>query len=115
MAFIYENQIVSYAMAKKGLSPGMVLVYPQPTLFNKVVFVAASARAKKLGELLSTNTELQQLAVDFGFRIADSAYFVQAAKATNLAVEERLTQVIDPPSFDMMAEMIDVITREMAQ
>ena len=71
--------------------------------------------AKKLGELLSTNTELQRLAVDFGFRIADSAYFVQVAKATNLAVEERLTQVIDPPSFDIMAEMIDVITREMAQ
>jgi hypothetical protein len=115
MAFIYENQVVSYAMAKKGLSPGMVLVYPQPTLFNKVVFVATSERAKKLGELLSTNTELQHLAVDFGFRISDSAFFVQAAKATNLAVEERLTQVIDPPSFDMMAEMIDVITREMAQ
>ena len=115
LALIYENQIVSYAMAKKGLSPGMVLVYPQPTLFNKVVFVATSARAKKLGELLSTNTELQRLAVDFGFRIADSAYFVQVAKATNLAVEERLTQVIDPPSFDIMAEMIDVITHEMAQ
>jgi hypothetical protein len=115
MAFIYENQVVSYAMSKKGLSPGMVLVYPQPTLFNKVVFVATNDRAKKLGELLSTNTELQRLAVDFGFRIADSAYFVQATKAANLAVEERLTQVIDPPSFDMMAEMIDTITREMAQ
>ena len=115
MAFIYENQVVSYAMAKKGLSRGMVLLYPQPTLFNKVVFVATNDRAKKLGELLSTNTELQRLAVDFGFRIADSAYFVQATKAANLAVEERLTQVIDPPSFDMMAEMIDTITREMAQ
>jgi hypothetical protein len=115
MAFIYENQVVSYAMSKKGLTPGMVLVYPQPTLFNKVVFVATTDRAKKLGELLSTNTELQHLAVEFGFRITDSAYFVQATKAANLAVEERLTQVIDPPSFDMMAEMIDTITREMAQ
>lgn len=115
MALIYENQLVSYAMARKGLSPGMVLMYPQPTLFNKVVFVAASERAKKLGELLSTHTELQRLAVDFGFRIADTAYFVQATKAANLAVEERMTQVIDPPSFDMMGEMIDVISREMAQ
>lgn len=115
MAFIYENQVVSYAMSKKGLSPGMVLIYPEPTLFNKVVFVAASERAKKLGELLSSHTELQHLAVDFGFRIADSGYFVQAAKASNLSVPERLTQVIDPPSFDLMAEMIDVITRDMAQ
>ena len=115
MAFIYENQIVNYALAKKGLSPGMVLLYPQPTLFNKVVFVATSERAKKLGELLSTHPELQRLAVDFGFRIADSAYFAQTARAANMAVEERMTQVIDPPSFEMMAEMIEVISREMAQ
>ncbi len=113
MAWIYENQIVNYAMAKKGLGPGMVLLYPQPTLFNKVVFVASSERAKKLGELLSTQPELQRLAVDFGFRIADTAHFVQSTKAAGLAVEERITQVIDPPSFEIMAEMIDVISREM--
>ena len=115
MAWIYENQIVSYAMAKKGLGPGMVLLYPQPTLFNKVVFVASSERARKLGELLSTQPELQRLAVDFGFRIADTAHFVQSTKAAGLAVEERITQVIDPPSFEIMAEMIDVISREMGQ
>ncbi len=115
MAFIYENQIVNYAMTKKGLGPGMVLLYPQPTLFNKVVFVASSERAKKLGELLSTHTELQRIAVDYGFRIADSAYFVQSAKAAGLAVQERITQVIDPPSFEMMAEMIDAISRDMTQ
>jgi hypothetical protein len=92
-----------------------VLLYPQPTLFNKVQFVALSERSKKLGELLSTHRELQRLAVDFGFRIAESAYFVQATKAANLAVEERMTQVIDPPSFEIMGDMIDVIAREMAQ
>lgn len=115
MAFIYENQIVSYALAKQGLSPGMVLLYPQPTLFNKVQFVALSERSKKLGELLSTHRALQRLAVDFGFRIAESAYFVQATNAANLAVEERMTQVIDPPSFEIMGDMIDVVAREMAQ
>ena len=96
-------------------SPGMVLMYPQPTLFNKVVFVTSSERAKKLGELLSTHPELQRLAVDFGFRTADTGYFVQSTKAAGLAVEERITQVIDPPSFEIMAEMIEVITREMTQ
>ena len=115
MAWIYENQIVNYAMARKGLGPGMVLLYPQPTLFNKVVFVASSDRAKKLGELLSTQPQLQRLAVDFGFRIADTAHFVQSTKAAGLAVEERITQVIDPPSFEIMAEMIEVISREMGQ
>ena len=115
MALIYENQIVSYALNKKGLGTDMVLMYPQPTIFNKVVFVATTDKAKRLGELLASNTDLQRLAVDFGFRIADSGYFVQTAKSANLAVQERLTQVIDPPSFDVMAEMIDIIARDMGQ
>lgn len=115
MAFIYENQMLSYALAKKGVGPDMVLMYPQPTLFNKVVFVATSERAKKLGDVLTNNAMLQRLAVDYGFRIADTAQFVQVAQSAGLAVEERITQVIDPPSFDLMAEMIDVISREMGQ
>jgi hypothetical protein len=115
MAFIYENQIVSHALAQKGLAAGMVLLYPQPTLFNKVVFVALSDRARKLGELLTSQRELQHLAVDFGFRIAESAYFVQVTQAAHLAVQEHLTQVIDPPSYEIMGEMIDVISREMQQ
>ena len=115
MAFIYENQMVSYALTKKGLADGMVLLYPQPTLFNKVVFVATTERSKKLGELLATDTELQRLAVEFGFRIADSAYFAQVAKGVGLTVDEHITQVIDPPSFELMGQMIESITQGMAQ
>jgi hypothetical protein len=115
LAFIYENQLMAYALAKKGVAQDMVLMYPQPTIINKVVFVAASERAKALGELLSTNAELQRIAVDYGFRIGDTAAFAQAAKATGLAIEERITQVIDPPSFEIMGEMIEVIAREMGQ
>ena len=115
MAFIYENQMVGYALAKKGLADGMVLLYPQPTLFNKVVFVATTDRAKKLGDVLSSDTELQRLAVEFGFRIAESDYFVKAAQGAGLTVDARVTQVIDPPSFELMAHMIEAITQGMAQ
>jgi hypothetical protein len=38
-----------------------------------------------------------------------------AVRPTGLAVEERVTQVVDPPSFDIMAGMIDVVTQEMAK
>jgi hypothetical protein len=115
MAFLYENQIVQFALAKKGVQPDMVLMYPQPTIVNKVVFVAMSERARALSELLASHTELQRIAVEYGFRIADSAAFMQAVKPTGLAVEERISQVIDPPSFGVMAEMIEVVTKEMAQ
>jgi hypothetical protein len=115
MAFLYENQMVQFALAKKGVQQDMVLMYPQPTIVNKVVFMAVSERAKALAELLSNDAQLQRIAVEYGFRIADAAVFMQAVKPTGLAVEERISQVIDPPSFDIMGEMIDVVTKEMAQ
>jgi hypothetical protein len=115
MAFLYENQMVQYALAKKGVQQDMVLMYPQPTIVNKVVFIAVSPRARQLADLLAGDAQLQRIAVEYGFRIADSGVFMQAVKSTGLAVEERLTQVVDPPSFEIMADMIEVITREMTQ
>jgi hypothetical protein len=115
MAFIYENQLVRYALQKGGVGADMVLMYPLPTIVNKVVFVAMNERAKALGTALSKDPELQAIAVEYGFRIADTDRFVAALKPTGLAVEPRLTQVVDPPSYEIMAEMIDTVAREMAQ
>ncbi len=115
MAFIYENQLVSYALTKKGVGADMVLMYPLPTIINKVVFVSMNERAKALGELLANDAELQGIAVEYGFRIADSERFVASVKPTGLAVEPRVTQVVDPPAFDIMATMIEAVAKEMAQ
>ncbi|MFT3820010.1 MAG: hypothetical protein QM750_20760 [Rubrivivax sp.] len=115
MAFIYENQLVDYALKKKGVGAEMVLLYPLPTIVNKVVFVSLNERAKTLGELLANDAELQAIAVEYGFRIADTDKFMAAVKSTGLAVEPRITQVVDPPSFEIMAEMIDVVAKEMTQ
>jgi hypothetical protein len=115
LAFIYENQLVSYALAKNGIGADMVLLYPSPTIINKVVFIATNERAKALGELLSNDPQLQGIAVEYGFRIADAERFAQAVKPTGLAIEPRLSQVIDPPSYEIMQEMIDVVAKEMTQ
>ena len=115
MAFIYEYQLVAYALAKKGVAADMVLMYPQPTIVNKFVFIATNERSRALADLLANNAELQKIGVEYGFRIADTRLFVESVKPTGLAVEERVTQVIDPPSFDLMAQMIDVVTQEMGK
>ena len=115
MAFIYENQLVNYALAKQGVGADMVLMYPLPTIVNKVVFVSLNERAKALGDLLASDAALQGIAVEYGFRIADTERFVAAIKPTGLAVEPRVTQVVDPPSFEIMAEMIDTVAQEMSQ
>lgn len=61
------------------------------------------------------NGDFTEVTTRDGFRIADTAQFVRVAQGAGLAVEERITQVIDPPSFDLMGEMIDQITRDMGQ
>jgi hypothetical protein len=115
MAFLYENQMVHFALRKNGIKPEMVLMYPEPTIINKIVFVATTERAKALAALLAGDAELQRIGVEYGFRIADSGVFMQAVKGTGLAVEERLTQVVDPPAAEVMMDMIDVVAREMTQ
>ena len=106
--------MLAFALAK-ALPKDMALLYPQPTIANKVVYVAMNERSKRLGELLSTNAEMQAIGVEYGFRIADSAAFLKKAQGAKLNVDEKLGNLIDPPSFETMSTMIDVVTREMSQ
>lgn len=115
LAFIYENQMVAYAISKQGVEADMVLMYPKPTIFNKVMLIAANEPAKQLGELLSNNPELRKIAIEYGFRTADIDTFTQRATQAGLAVQGRVTDVVDPPSYEIMAEMIEVISQEMKQ
>lgn len=114
LTFIYEAQMVAQAL-KGGIRPEMVLMYPQPTIVNKWVLVALNERGRQLAELLATNKTLQAVALEQGFRTGDTAAFAAAAKTAGLAVDVNLNQVIDPPGFDLMFEMIDIVSREMNQ
>jgi hypothetical protein len=114
LAFVYEAQMLAQGL-KGGLRPEMVLLYPQPTIVNKQVFVALDDRSRQLAALLSTDKELQQIALELGFRTGDAAAFAAVAQKAGLAVEPNVSQVIDPPGFDLMFEMIDIVSREMNQ
>lgn len=113
LAFIYENQLVSYAIARKSIDKDMVLMYPKPTIFNKVVVVTMRDKAKAFADLLGTNPALLQIATEYGFRTANSASLVEASVKAGLAIKPRIVDVVDPPSYEMMSEMIDVITAEL--
>jgi hypothetical protein len=114
LTFIYEAQMVAQAQ-KGGVRPEMVLMYPQPTIVNKWVLVALNERGKQLAELLASNRTLQAVALEQGFRTGDTAGFAAATQKAGLAVDVKLNQVIDPPGFDLMFEMIDIVSREMNQ
>jgi len=114
LTFIYEAQMVAQAL-KGGVRPEMVLMYPQPTIVNKWVLVALNERGKRLAELLAANKTLQAVALEQGFRTGDAEAFAASAQKAGLAVDVKLQQVIDPPGFDLMFEMIDIVSREMNQ
>jgi hypothetical protein len=113
LAFIYENQLVSYAIGRKSIDKEMVLMYPKPTIFNKVVVVTMRDKAKPFAELLSNNAQLQAIATEYGFRTNNATALSEAATKAGLAIKPRIVDVIDPPSYEIMAEMIEVITQEM--
>ena len=76
LVMIYESQFVSHAaMANGGVTPEMVLMYPQPTVYTKHVLVPFTENGDRLGETLTTDPELQRLAIHHGFRTSDGAYF----------------------------------------
>lgn len=112
LAFIYENQLVSYAIGRKAVDKEMVLMYPKPTIFNKVV-VTMREKAKPFAELLSSNPQLQAIATEYGFRTNVAGALPEAANKVGLVIKPRIVDMIDPPSYEIMAEMIDVITKEM--
>jgi hypothetical protein len=77
------------------------------------VVVTMRDKAKAFADLLGTNPALLQIATEYGFRTANSASLVEASVKAGLAIKPRIVDVVDPPSYEMMSEMIDVITAEL--
>ncbi len=111
LVMIYEAQFV-YAAAEGGITSDMVLMYPAPTIYSKHILVPTSEDGKGLGELLQNDTALQQLAVEHGFRTKDVQAFRDFAQKHQIAVPDNLVNVIDPPSYEMLEGMIQLIEQK---
>lgn len=115
LVMIYEAQFIEY-LAKTPAAqrnPDMVLMYPSPTVFTKHTLVPFTDNGARLGELLSTNPELQKLAAEYGLRINNSALFSKTQEARGIKVPATLIDVIDPPSYEWMETLIQAIERQM--
>src|SRR5262249_14112445 len=68
IVMIYESQFVARALADDGsIRPGMVLMYPTPTIVSKHSLVPLSDNGDKVGQLLMNDPTLLDLAVQYGF------------------------------------------------
>ncbi|MGW7687169.1 three-helix bundle dimerization domain-containing protein [Kribbella sp. NPDC054772] len=110
MVNIYEAQFVEAAVERK-LKPGMVLMYPSPTVQSKHTLVSLNANGDKLGELLATDTELQQLAAQHGFRTADEAQFANVVRRNRVPVAKDVIDVADTPTYDTLERLLDAVSK----
>ena len=113
---IYEAQFIAQAARGDGsIQPDMVLMYPVPNIFTKHVFIPLSAAADKLAEALTTDPELQKLAIEYGFRNDNLAYFREFTTDHGVTLPESFVDVIDPPNYEVLEGMIQTIEQAYQQ
>jgi hypothetical protein len=107
MVLIYESQFVARAAANDGsITAQMRLLYPEPTIFSKHTFVSLTDSGARLGQFLSTDTEIRQLATQYGFRTIDKTGFNAFVTSHGLSVPADLNDIIDPPTYEALEAMI---------
>ncbi len=111
MVMAYEAQYL-YAAAENQLREGMQVLYPEPTIFTKHVLVALSEGGVKLGEALMNDPTLQALMVSHGLRNSDARAFDDFVSTHKLNVPNNLVNVIEPPSYEVIESMIQIIERD---
>ncbi len=110
MVLIYEAQYVEASVAGR-ITPDMVLMYPSPTVLSRHTLVPLNTDGDRLGKLLSTDPELQQLAAEHGFRTGDPAQFASVTTEYHVPVNPQLVDVVDTPSYDTMEHLLDGVAR----
>jgi hypothetical protein len=112
LVMIYEAQFVGAAAAGNGsIRPGMVLMYPSPTVLSKHTFVPLTANGDKLGRALTTDPKLQELAVEYGFRTSQPGAFQRFTAAHHIHVPDTILNTVDPPSYETLEHMIKQIEK----
>lgn len=113
LVMIYESQFLEYQSKRTKPNADMVLLYPLPTLYTKHVVVPFNPKGDRLGELMTTDPKLQQLAVEYGYRTSIPEHFAAFVKSKNLEAPDSLVDVIDPPSYELLEKMIKSIEKTM--
>ena len=111
LVMIYEQQFIEHVMEHAALNPDMVLLYPSPGIYTKHTLIPLNAKGDSLGRLLEEDPVLLQLANEFGLRTQDAAYAAKIWTAKGLKVPAQLLDVIDPPNYDIIEQLITAITK----
>ncbi|WP_288391893.1 hypothetical protein [uncultured Herbaspirillum sp.] len=103
---IDESEFLAYQTRRKESDPEIVLLYPAPSLVNQHVLLPFNDLARHLGELLSTDPQLQKLAVAHGYRNAAPELFTALRTKHKLAAPLSVVNRIDPARHATLENMI---------
>lgn len=106
MTWIYEAQYVAAAVEGR-LRPDSVLLYPSPTVLSRHTVVPLTPEGEEIGALLHTDTELQSLAAEHGFRTGDVARFDEVVAEHDIPVSPDLVDIVDVPAYETLEHLID--------
>jgi hypothetical protein len=108
LVMIYEAQFFEQLIKNQALQnkDQMVLLYPRPTVYAKQTFIPLSPDGEKLGALLESDPELQQLAAEFGWRTKQPQAQLEVWKSHGVDAPQDLVDIVNPPRFEMVEALI---------
>lgn len=106
LVMIYESQFLEHQLRSAQTNPEIVMLYPEPTLYSKRMVVPMNARGEHFAHLLQSDSVLATLAAEYGMRNADPVPLADALAARKLPAPPQLTDVVDPPTFEVLEKMI---------
>ncbi|TCO54980.1 solute-binding protein [Actinocrispum wychmicini] len=113
IVLIYESQFLDRQIRADGsIRPDMRMLYLSPTVYSKHTLLPLKPAGDQVGQLLTTDPELSRLAATFGFRTNDPRVFGQTVADHQLTVPADLVDVIEPPSYETLERMLDVIGQQ---
>ncbi|GLZ40400.1 hypothetical protein [Actinokineospora sp. NBRC 105648] len=111
MVLIYESQFLD-RQVRGDTRPAMRLLYPAPTVLSKHTLVPLKGQGDQVGRLLTSDPDLVRLAAEFGFRTSDPKAFQQVVAERKLTAPADLVDVVEPPSYETLERMLDVIGKQ---
>ncbi|MFJ7236992.1 substrate-binding domain-containing protein [Streptomyces olivaceus] len=108
LVLVYESQIAALLREGGEAAGDMVVLYPDTTATSDHTVVPLTDAGRELGELLSGDPRLRQLAVRHGFRPQGAtAEFTRATEARTAYINQRLTGVRQAPvpTSEVLREM----------
>lgn len=106
MIFSYESELIEYAVKNSGLADSMSLLYPSPSIFTKHSMVNFTPAGAELTRQLQENPKIKDIAAKYGFRFAGNNALPALASSYKINVASQLVDVIDPPSYDVLEDLI---------